>query len=53
LLALAYVIYTNMIDPKVGQPSVIAAGGIIVVSTLYYFLVLRRRGPWILQGPVS
>jgi amino acid transporter len=51
LLVLLYVIYTNLIDPKTGQPSLIATGIIIAVSASYYALVLKRRGAWVLREP--
>ncbi len=51
LLVLAYVVYTNLLDPKTGQLSLLATLGIIVVSGLYYRLVLRRRGDWVLREP--
>ncbi len=51
LLALAYVIYTNLLDPKTGQPSLIATVCIIAASALYYQFILRRRGAWVLRTP--
>ncbi len=51
LIVLAYVVYTNLMDPQTGQPSLIATACIIVVSALYYRLVLRRRGDWVLREP--
>jgi L-asparagine transporter-like permease len=51
LLVLAYVIYTNIIDAKTGQPSLIASALVIAASALYYRLVLRRRGAWVLKEP--
>ncbi len=51
LLALAYVIYTNVLDPKLGQPSLVATAIVIVVSAAYYQFVLRRRGVWVLCAP--
>lgn len=51
LVALAYVIYANYLDPAVGRPSLWATLGMIVVSAAYYFLVLRRKGGWKLSGP--
>ena len=51
LLVLAYVIYTNLIDAKTGQPSLIASAVVIAASALYYRLVLRRRGAWVLKEP--
>jgi amino acid transporter len=51
LIVLAYVVYTNLLDPKVGQPSLIATIVVIAVSAAYYKFVLRRRGDWILHAP--
>ena len=53
LLVLAYVVYTNLLDPKTGQLSLLATLGIIVVSGMYYRLVLRRRGDWVLREPTG
>ena len=51
LLALGYVTYANYMDEAIGRPSLWATLGIIVLSSGYYFLVLRRRGSWVLQDP--
>lgn len=51
LLALAYVVYANLLDPKVGQPSIIATIVTVLVSAAYYRFVLRRRGVWVLCHP--
>ncbi len=51
LLMLVYVIYTNLIDPKAGQPSLVATLVTIAVSALYYRFVLARRGAWVLREP--
>jgi L-asparagine transporter-like permease len=51
LFALAYVIYTNVLDPKLGQPSLVATAVVIIVSAAYYQFVLRRRGVWVLCSP--
>ena len=51
LIVLAYVIYTNCLDPKVGQPSLVAAVVIMMASAAYYKFVLRRRGVWVLHEP--
>lgn len=51
LVALAYVIYTNWLDPDDGRWSLVATGVQIIGSALYYLLVLRRRGPWIVRDP--
>jgi amino acid transporter len=53
LIALAYVIYANYLDPAVGRPSLWATLGMILVSAAYYFLVLRRKGRWKLRGPAD
>ncbi|CAL9418208.1 hypothetical protein SUDANB95_01792 [Actinosynnema sp. ALI-1.44] len=49
--ALAYVVWTNFLDPVVGRPSLAITAGIGVVAALYYALVVRRRGTWVLKGP--
>jgi len=51
LIMLAYVIYANYLDPKVGQKSLIATVAIIVISALYYRFVLCRKGEWVLHEP--
>ncbi len=51
LIVLGYVVYTNCIDPKTGQPSLVVDLVIVVVSALYYQFVLRRRGSWVLREP--
>jgi amino acid transporter len=51
LAGLAYVIYANALDPAVGQASLKATAMVIVASALYYWLVLRRRGEWVLHQP--
>lgn len=51
LAVLAYVLYVNALDPKVGQKSLIATAAVIAVSAAYYWLVLRRRGAWVLREP--
>lgn len=51
LCVLAYVVYGNFMDAEVGHPSLIATGGMILASVLYYFLVLKRRGTWVLRNP--
>jgi L-asparagine transporter-like permease len=51
LLALGYVVYANLLDPKVGQPSIIATIVTIALSAAYYRFVLRRRGVWVLCQP--
>ena len=51
LVVLAYVIYTNLLDPETGRPSLIATAGIVASSVLYYEVVLKRRGAWVLREP--
>ncbi|WP_217370188.1 APC family permease [Nonomuraea antri] len=51
LLALAYVIYLNALDPVIGRPSLYVTGGIGLLAAAYYLLVLRRRGGWELSEP--
>ncbi len=51
ILAIAYVFWTNWLDPEVGRPGLIATGAQILVSAAYYLLVLRRRGEWIVRDP--
>ncbi len=51
LLVLLYVIYTNVLDPKTGQPSLVATAAIIAASAGYYRFVLMRRGAWVLREP--
>jgi L-asparagine transporter-like permease len=53
LVVLAYVIYTNCLDPKVGQPSLLATALIIGASAAYYKFVLRRKGEWVLHEPAK
>ncbi|NUT95290.1 MAG: APC family permease [Saccharothrix sp.] len=49
--ALAYVVWTNFLDPVIGRPSLAITAGIGVAAALYYALVVRRRGAWVLRGP--
>jgi amino acid transporter len=51
LIVLVYVLYTNLIDPRTGQPSLVATAVIVLASAGYYQLVLRRRGVWVLREP--
>ncbi len=53
LAGLAYVIYINALDPAVGQPSLWATLAVVVASAAYYWLVLRRRGEWVLHQPLD
>jgi amino acid transporter len=51
LLMLAYVLYANYLDPKIGRPSLVWAAVIILAAAAYYKFVLARRGAWVLQAP--
>lgn len=53
LLGLAYVVYASAIDPDVGRPSLIATVIVIAASAAYYWLVLRRKGAWVLHQPTD
>lgn len=53
LIGLAYVIYAAAIDPDVGRPSLEATALVIVISAAYYWLVLRRKGAWVLHQPTD
>ena len=51
LVVLGYVVYTNCLDPKTGQPSLVVDGIIVAASAAYYRFVLKRRGAWVLREP--
>jgi amino acid transporter len=51
LAALGYVLYTSALDPKLGQPSLLANGVVILLAVAYYRLILRRKKDWVLTGP--
>jgi amino acid transporter len=51
LVALTYILYANWLDPGDGRTSVIVSAAAMVLSAAYYFVVLKRRGDWILRGP--
>jgi hypothetical protein len=53
LLALAYVVYANWIDPEEGRPGMIATAAQILLAAAYYWLVLKRRGEWVVREPVG
>ena len=48
---MGYIIYANLLDPNIGQPSLIATLGMMIISALYYALILRRRKGWSLKMP--
>ena len=51
LIVLVYVLYTDLLDPDLGRPGLIATATIVAVSAAYYRLVLARRGEWVLREP--
>lgn len=53
LMGLAYVIFASAQDPDIGRPSLWATAAVIAVSAAYYWLVLRRRGAWVLHQPTD
>ena len=53
LLALVYVVYANWQDVEEGRPGMIATAAQIVLAAAYYWIVLRRRGAWIVRDPVT
>ena len=53
LLALTYVVYATWLDPEEGRPGVIATVAQIALAAAYYWLVIRRRGAWVVHEPVS
>jgi amino acid transporter len=53
LAGLAYVIYAAAIDPDVGRPSLEATALVIALSAAYYWLILRRKGAWVLHQPTD
>ena len=53
LLALTYVVYATWLDPEEGRPGVIATVAQIGLAAGYYWLVIRRRGAWVVHEPVS
>jgi amino acid transporter len=52
LLMMCFVVYASWLDPEIGRPSLLTTLGLIVASALYYRLVIRRRGAWVLRGPI-
>ena len=53
LIALTYVIFTNVTDPETGRMSFLATAVVLVASGVYYQLILKRRGEWVLRGPLD
>jgi amino acid transporter len=52
LLALAYVVYANWQDVDEGRPGMIATGAQIVLAAAYYWVLVRRRGAWVVRDPI-
>jgi amino acid transporter len=50
LAAVAAVAVVNLIDPAVGQPSLIGNGVVMAAFAGYYLFYLKRRGGWVLRG---
>jgi amino acid transporter len=50
LLALAAVVWADLVDPEVGRPSLVANLAFMAVFAAYYLVYLRRRGGWTLRG---
>jgi amino acid transporter len=53
LIVLAGVVWTALLDEKVGRPGLMAGGAVAVVSVALYTLVLRPRGEWAHRGPTA
>jgi amino acid transporter len=53
LLALVYVVYANWQDAEEGRPGMIATAAQIVLAAAYYWVVLKRRGAWVVRDPVT
>lgn len=51
LLALGYVVWTSWLDLDEGRPGLIATAVQICASAGYYWVVVRRRGDWIVHVP--
>ncbi len=54
LMALAYILYADWIDPLVGRPSLIATLAMFAAASVYCVLMRRRRGAgWRMSGPAG
>ena len=53
LLALLYVVYANWQDPEEGRPGMIATAAQIVLAAGYYWLIIKRRGAWVVRDPAT
>jgi hypothetical protein len=47
------VLWTSLLDAKVGRPGVLASLAIVLVSAGLYRFVLRRGGRWAHRGPTG
>jgi amino acid transporter len=45
LLAFAYILYADWMDPAVGRPSLIASAVMLLVASAYYRVIRRSRSP--------
>jgi len=45
LLAFAYILYADWMDPAVGRPSLIASAVMLLFASAYYLVILRSRSP--------
>jgi amino acid transporter len=54
LAALAYVVYADWLDVRVGRPSLLATAGMLLIGALYWLAMRLRRGSgWVVNGPVE
>jgi amino acid transporter len=52
LVAFAYILYADWMDPTVGRPSLIASAVMLLVASSYYLVVRRSRSAdWRMVGP--
>jgi L-asparagine transporter-like permease len=52
LVAFAYILYADWMDPTVGRPSLIASAVMLLVASAYYLVIRRSRSPdWRMVGP--
>ena len=45
LLAFAYILYADWMDPAVGRPSLIASAVMLLVASAYYLVIRRSQSP--------
>jgi amino acid transporter len=53
LVAMVAVLWTSLLDAKVGRPGVLSSLSIVLVSAGLYRFVLRRGGRWAHRGPTG